>query len=264
MSGEAASRSSLELPGAQQALLEALVGTGKPVVLVLMNGRPLALGWADENVPAILEAWYPGTMGGHAVVDVLFGDYNPSGKLPVSFPRNVGQLPLHYDMKNTGRPYSPDNPEQKYLSRYLDTPNSPLYPFGYGLSYTRFELSDIELGSGEIGLDETLTASITVTNTGDRDGEEVVQLYIRDLVGSVTRPVKELKAFEKIRLKKGESRRVAFELDADDLAFYRADMSFGAEPGDFDIFIGTSSDDTSSARFRLRGAAAEERRIATR
>jgi beta-glucosidase len=263
MSGEAASRSSLDLPGAQQALLEALVETGKPVVLVLMNGRPLALGWADENVPAILEAWYPGTMGGHAVVDVLFGDYNPSGKLPVSFPRNVGQLPLHYDMKNTGRPYSPDNPEQKYLSRYLDTPNSPLYPFGYGLSYTRFELSDIELDAGEIGLDDTLTASVTVTNSGDFDGEEVVQLYIRDLVGSVTRPVKELKAFEKIRLKKGESRRVAFALDADDLAFYRADMSYGAEPGDFDIFIGTSSDDTRSARFSLRGAAAEERRIAT-
>jgi beta-glucosidase len=264
MSGEAASRSSLELPGAQQVLLEALLETGKPVVLVLMNGRPLALEWADEKVPAILEAWYPGTMGGHAVVDVLFGDYNPSGKLPVSFPRNVGQLPLHYDMKNTGRPYSPDNPEQKYLSRYLDTPNSPLYPFGYGLSYTRFELSDIQPGAGEIGLDDTLTVSVTVTNTGDRDGEEVVQLYVRDLVGSVTRPVKELKAFQKIRLKKGESRRVAFGLDADDLAFYRADMSFGAEPGDFDVFIGTSSDDTRSARFSLGGAAAEERRIATR
>jgi beta-glucosidase len=264
MSGEAASRTSLELPGAQQALLEALVDTGKPVILVLMNGRPLALEWADEHVPALLEAWYPGTMGGHAVVDVLFGDYNPSGKLPVSFPRNVGQLPLHYDMKNTGRPWSPDNPEQKYLSRYLDTPNSPLYPFGYGLSYTSFALSDVELDAGEIDLDDTLTASVTVTNTGDRAGEEVVQLYIRDLVGSVTRPVKELKDFEKIRLEQGASRRVAFELDVDDLSFYRADMTFGAEPGDFEVFIGTSSDDTKSARFSLRGAAAEERRIAAR
>lgn len=262
MSGEAASRTSLDLPGAQQALLEQLVATGKPVVLVLMNGRPLALEWADENVPAILEAWYPGTMGGHAIVDVLFGDYNPSGKLPVSFPRTVGQVPIHYDMKNTGRPYSPDNPEQKYLSRYLDTTNSPLYPFGYGLSYTSFELSDIELDAGEIGLDETLTASVTVSNTGEYDGETVVQLYVRDLVGSVTRPVKELKGFEKIRLAKGESRRVRFELDADDLAFYRADMTYGAEPGAFEVFIGTSSDDTKSTRFSLRGEAAEERRIA--
>ncbi len=262
MSGEAASRTSLDLPGAQQALLEELVRTGTPVVLVLMNGRPLALEWANENVPAILEAWYPGTMGGHAVVDVLFGNYNPSGKLPVTFPRNVGQVPLHYDMKNTGRPYTLDNPEQKYLSRYLDTPNSPLYPFGYGLSYTSFEISGIELDAEEIGPEGTLTATVTVRNTGEYDGEEVVQLYIRDLVGSVTRPVKELKGFEKIRLAKGEGRVVRFKLDAGDLAFWRADMSYGAEPGEFALFIGTSSADTQGVRFTLQDDVAEERRVA--
>ena len=264
MSGEAASRTSLSLPGAQQALLEQLVATGKPLVLVLMNGRPLALEWADEHVPAILEAWYPGTMGGHAVADVLFGDYNPSGKLPVTFPRNVGQVPIHYDMKNTGRPYSPDNPEQKYLSRYLETPNSPLYAFGHGLSYTRFEYSKITLDAAEIGVGDTLGISVTVTNAGDYDGEEVVQLYIRDLVGSVTRPVRQLKGFEKIRLAKGERRTVRFTLDADDLAFHRADMTWGAEPGEFEVFVGTSSDNVQAARFTLADFAAEKRRVAVR
>ncbi|HEX5787565.1 MAG TPA: beta-glucosidase BglX [Woeseiaceae bacterium] len=251
MSGEAASRTSLDLPGAQQALLEELVATGKPVVLVLMNGRPLALEWADEHVDAILEAWYPGTMGGHAVVDVLFGDYNPSGKLPVTFPRNVGQVPIHYDMKNTGRPYSPDNPEQKYLSRYLDTPNTPLYAFGYGLSYTDFEYADVALDTEELAPGGSLTVTVNVANTGDAAGEEVVQLYIRDLVGSVTRPVMQLKDFRKIRLAPGESRPVRFTLDAEDLAFYRADMSFGAEPGEFVVFVGGSSDDVLEARFTL-------------
>jgi len=253
MSGEAASRATLDLPGAQAALLEQLVATGKPVVLVLMNGRPLALEWADENVAAILEAWYPGTLGGPAVVDVLFGDYNPSGKLPVTFPRTVGQVPIHYDAKNTGRPLTPDKMNEKYLSRYLDTPNTPLYAFGHGLSYTRFEYSEISLDAAEIGPGDTLTASITVTNTGDVIGEEVVQLYVRDLVGSVTRPVKQLKGFEKIRLAKDESSTVRFSLNADDLAFYRADMSYGPEPGDFELFIGSSSDDVRVARFSLTG-----------
>jgi len=253
MSGEAASRATLDLPGAQAALLEQLVATGKPVVLVLMNGRPLALEWADANVAAILEAWYPGTLGGPAVVDVLFGDYNPSGKLPVTFPRTVGQVPIYYDMKNTGRPLTPDKVNEKYLSRYLDTPNTPLYAFGYGLSYARFEYSAVSLDATEIGPGDTLTASVTVTNTGDRAGEEVVQLYVRDLVGSVTRPVKQLKGFEKIRLAKGESRTVRFSLNADDLAFYRADMSYGAEPGEFELFIGSSSDDVRAARFSLKG-----------
>jgi beta-glucosidase len=253
MSGEAASRTTLDLPGAQAALLEQLVATGKPVVLVLMNGRPLALEWADANVAAILEAWYPGTMGGPAVVDVLFGDYNPSGRLPVTFPRTVGQVPIYYDMKNTGRPLTPDKVNEKYLSRYLDAPNTPLYAFGFGLSYTRFEYSDISLDATEIGPGDTLTASVTVTNSGDRAGEEVVQLYVRDLVGSVARPVKQLKGFEKIRLAKGESRTVRFSLNAEDLAFYRADMSYGAEPGEFELFIGSSSDDVRAARFSLKG-----------
>jgi beta-glucosidase len=262
MSGEAASRATLDLPGAQTALLEQLVATGKPVVLVLMNGRPLALEWANENVDAILEAWYPGTMGGPAVVDVLFGDYNPSGKLPVTFPRTVGQVPIYYDVKNTGRPYTPDKANEKYLSRYLDTPNTPLYAFGYGLSYTRFEYSNVSLDTTEIGPGETLTASVTVTNMGDSVGEEVVQLYVHDLVGSVTRPVKQLKGFEKIRLAKGESRSVRFSLNEDDLAFYRADMSYGPEPGDFDLFIGSSSDDVRVARFTLTGEMAAQRKVA--
>ncbi|HEX7062192.1 MAG TPA: beta-glucosidase BglX, partial [Woeseiaceae bacterium] len=248
MTGEAASRTSLELPGRQQALLRALAGTGKPIVLVLMNGRPLAIDWADAHVPAILEAWFPGTMAGHAIADVLFGDYNPSGKLPVTFPRNVGQVPIYYDMKSTGRPYKPG---EKYVSRYLATPNTPLYPFGYGLSYTQFEYSPIELDRNAIRPGESLTAAVTVTNTGDYAGEEVVQLYVQDLVGSVTRPVKELKGFEKIRLAKGETRRVAFSLSDADLAFWRRDMTFGAEPGEFRLYIGTSSADVQSARFTL-------------
>ena len=248
MTGEAASRTSLELPGNQERLLRALVATGKPVVLVLIAGRPLAIEWADGNVDAILEAWYPGTMGGHAVSDVLFGDYNPSGKLPVTFPRNVGQVPIYHSMKNTGRPYDPGD-DNKYVSRYLATPNDPLYPFGYGLSYTDFEYSDIELDRTELRAGEALTARVTVTNTGNYDGEEVVQLYLRDLVGSVTRPVRQLKAFRKIHLAKGESREVAFTLREADLAFWRHDMTFGPEPGDFRLYIGTSSADVSEAAF---------------
>ncbi|MGH8130069.1 MAG: beta-glucosidase BglX, partial [Steroidobacteraceae bacterium] len=212
MTGEAASRTSLALPGSQQALLEALHGTGKPIVLVLMNGRPLSITWAAEKVDAILEAWYPGTMGGHAIADVLFGDYNPSGKLPVTFPRTVGQVPIHYDMKNTGRPYTADKQGEKYLSRYLATPNSPLYPFGHGLSYTSFEYSAITLDRDAFGPGESLTASVTVTNTGEYAGEEVVQLYIRDLVGSVTRPVRQLKGFRKISLQPGVGDTVSFTL----------------------------------------------------
>ena len=255
MTGEAASRTSLALPGAQLELLEALHELGKPVVLVLMNGRPLDLEWADANLDAIVETWYAGTMGGHAIADVLFGDYNPSGKLPMTFPRNVGQVPIHYDMKNTGRPYTADKLGQKYLSRYLETPNSPLYPFGYGLSYTTFEYSGISLDRDSIGFGDTLTASVTVTNAGDYDGEEVVQLYVQDVVGSVTRPVKELKGFRKVFIGKGESRRVEFTISDEDLAFHRHDMSYGAEPGRFRLFIGTSSDDVREAAFELTGTA---------
>ena len=251
MTGEAASRTSLDLPGNQQALLEELKKTGKPIILVLMSGRPNSIEWADANVDAILEAWYPGTMGGHAIADVLYGDYNPSAKLPVTFPRNVGQVPIHYDMKNTGRPIELGAPGAKYVSRYLNTPNTPLYPFGFGLSYTSFTYSPVTLDKTQIRPGEPLTASVTVTNSGARDGEEVVQLYVRDLVGSVTRPVKELKGFEKISLKKGEKRTVRFTLTDADLAFTRQDLSWGSEPGQYRLWVGPSSATGSEASFTL-------------
>lgn len=241
MTGEAASRTSLDLPGNQKALLEQLVATGKPVILVMLSGRPNTITWADENVDAILHAWYPGTQGGHAVADVLFGDYNPSGKLPVTFPRNVGQAPIHYDMKNTGRPIELGEPGAKYVSRYLNTPNDPLYRFGHGLSYTDFAYSPATLSAATMGPGGSITASATVTNTGDRAGEEVVQLYVRDMVGSVTRPVQELKGFEKVMLQPGESRKLSFTLTPEDLAFTRADMSHGWEPGNFQLWIAPRS-----------------------
>lgn len=241
MTGEAASRTSLDLPGNQQALLEQLVATGKPVVLVLMSGRPNSIEWAQENVPAILHAWYPGTSGGHAVADVLFGDYNPSGKLPVTFPRTVGQVPIHYDMKNTGRPIELGAKDAKYVSRYLNTPNTPLYRFGHGLSYTTFGYSPVTLSAPAMGAGGAITASATITNTGTRAGEEIVQLYVRDLVGSVTRPVQELKGFQKISLAPGESRTVTFTVRPEDLAFTRADMSHGWEPGQYRLWIAPSS-----------------------
>ena len=247
MTGEAASRTSLDLPGNQQALLEQLVATGKPVVLVMMSGRPNSITWANEHVPAILHAWYPGTQGGHAVADVLFGDYNPSGKLPVTFPLNVGQAPIHYDMKNTGRPIELGEPGAKYVSRYLNTPNDPLYRFGYGLSYTSFGYSPATLSATSMGPGGSITASATITNTGERAGEEVVQLYVRDLVGSVTRPVQELKGFEKIMLQPGESQTVSFTIHPQDLAFTRADMSHGWEPGEFQLWIAPSSGASASA-----------------
>ncbi len=251
MTGEAASRTSLDLPGNQQALLEELKKTGKPIILVLMSGRPNSISWADANADAILEAWYPGTMGGHAIADILYGDYNPSAKLPVTFPRNVGQVPIHYDMKNTGRPIELGAPGAKYVSRYLDTPNTPLYPFGYGLSYTSFTYSPVTLDKAKVRPGEKLTASVTVTNSGARAGEEVVQLYVRDLVGSVTRPVKELKGFEKISLRKGETRTIRFTLTDADLAFTRQDMSWGSEPGQFKLWVGPSSAEGSEAAFEL-------------
>jgi beta-glucosidase len=251
MTGEAASRSSLDLPGNQQALLMELKKLGKPIVLVLLSGRPNSVQWAADNVDAIVEAWYPGTMGGHAVADVLFGDYNPSAKLPVTFPRNVGQVPIFYSMKNTGRPYDPKGPEQKYRSRYLDVANTPLWPFGHGLSYTSFTYSPVTLDTATIRPGQPLTASVTLTNSGKRAGTEIVQLYTRDLVGSVTRPVKELKGFQKVTLKPGEARRVTFRISDRDLAFHRADMSYGAESGDFQLWIGGSSAVEPSVRFTL-------------
>ncbi len=247
MSGEAASRSTIDLPGVQQDLIREVLKSGKPVVLVLMNGRPLDLTWEDENVPAILETWFAGTQAGLAIADVLFGNYNPSGKLPVTFPRSIGQVPIHYDMKNTGRPKS----ENKYTSKYLDIPNSPLYPFGYGLSYTTFEYSDIQLNASEITKSDSLEASINVTNTGDLKGKEIVQLYIRDLHASVTRPVKELKAFKQINLDPGETKEVNFTLAREDFEFYGLDMNQIVEPGKFKVFIGTNSEEVKEASFNV-------------
>ncbi|MBX2926418.1 MAG: beta-glucosidase BglX [Saprospiraceae bacterium] len=248
MSGEAASRTDISLPGVQEDLVKALIATGKPVVVVLMNGRPLTIPWIADNAPAILETWFAGTQGGHAISDVLFGDYNPSGKLPVTFPRNVGQIPLFYNPKNTGRPM---NPNDKYTSKYLDAPNTPQWPFGFGLSYTTFEYSDLKTDKKEFDRNETVTISVKVANTGQYDGEETAQLYVRDLVGSVTRPVRELKGFQKVFLKKGESKVIQFKLRADDLRFYNADLQFRAEPGDFDLWVGSHSDATLGTRIVL-------------
>ncbi len=242
MSGEAKSRATLDLPGAQQALLEAVHETGTPVVLVLMNGRPLALPWAAENVPAIVEAWFPGTMAGPAVADVLFGEVNPSGKLPVTFPRAVGMVPYHYNHKNTGRPGVGD---------YIDVENTPLFPFGHGLSYTTFEYSDLSFSDTTMTPSGEIEVSTTLTNTGERAGTETVQLYLRDMVGSATRPVLELKGFERVTLQPGASETVTFTLDPDALRFLSAEMERVVEPGAFEVKIGTSSAEGLMGRFRV-------------
>ena len=252
MSGESSSRTNLEMPDVQRALLQELLKTGKPVVLVLFTGRPLVLTWEEEHVSAILNVWFGGSEAAYAISDVLFGDVNPSGKLTATFPQNVGQIPLFYNHKNTGRPLQEGRWFEKFRSNYLDVSNEPLYPFGYGLSYTTFAYSDIHLSSTEMSADGELTATVTVTNTGSRDGAEVVQLYIRDLVGSVTRPVKELKGFEKIFLKAGESRKVSFSITPELLKFYNYDLQFVCEPGDFDVMIGGNSRDVKKARFLLK------------
>lgn len=243
MSGEAASRTNIKLPGRQTDLIKAIrkAVPNKQIVLVLMNGRPLDLSEEDTLADAILETWFPGTSGGYGVADVLFGTYNPSAKLPVTFPRTLGQVPIYYNMKNTGRPIPDHDPKEDYKSNYLDAPNTPLYPFGHGLSYTTFEYSDVELSSETIGFSDTLTASAAITNTGGYDGYEIVQLYVHDKVGSITRPVKELKGFQKIFLKKGESKTVSFELSAEDLEFYNLE-EFTVEPGVFEIAIKGTSD----------------------
>lgn len=252
MSGESSSRTNLNLPDVQHTLLEALLKTGKPVVLVLFTGRPLVLNWEQEHVPAILNVWFGGSEAGPAIGDVLFGAVNPGGKLTMTFPKSVGQIPLYYAHKNTGRPLKEGKWFEKFRSNYLDVDNDALYPFGYGLSYTTFRFSDITLNRSSIGMDNELVASVTVTNTGDRAGSEVVQLYIRDLVGSVTRPVKELKGFEKIYLQPNESRTVRFTIAPEMLKFYNADLKFEAEPGDFDVMIGPDSRNVKTARFTLR------------
>ncbi len=249
MTGEAASRSDIGLLKNQIELLKALKRTGKPIVLVLMNGRPLTLSWEDENTDAILETWFGGTMAGPAIADVLFGDANPSGKITMTFPRSVGQIPIYYNHKNTGRPF---NADQKYTSKYLDISNTPLYPFGYGLSYTTFSYSDISLSKNSLKSNSKITASVNITNTGKRIGKETVQLYIRDMVGSITRPVKELKGFQQVTLQPGESKKVSFTISVDELRFYNSDLKYAYEPGDFKLFIGTNSEDVKEAGFKVQ------------
>jgi beta-glucosidase len=246
MTGEAASRSEIGLPDCQEDLLRALERTGKPIVLVLMNGRPLTLTWEDSHCGAILETWFGGTETGHAVADVLFGDYNPSGRLTATFPRNVGQIPIYYNHKNTGRPFNGD-PHSKYLSRYLDVPNSPLFPFGFGLSYTTFSYGNVRLSQPSLGMKDTLTATVRVVNTGTRAGEETVQLYVSQPVATVTRSVEDLRGFEKIGLQPGEAREVSFNIAPEDLKFYNGDLVYDWEPGDFVIRIGANSSRLNSA-----------------
>ena len=252
MSGEASSRTSIEIPETQKDLVKALLKIGKPVVLVLFTGRPLALKWESENVPAILNVWFGGSEAGDAISDVLFGDVNPSGKLTTTFPQNVGQVPLYYAHKNTGRPLAEGKWFQKFQSNYLDVSNDPVYPFGFGLSYTTFMYDEVTLDKKVITSQETVTVTCKLTNTGSRAGAEVVQFYIRDLVGSVTRPVKELKNFQKILLQPGESKMVSFTLTNQDLSFYRKDLSWGTEPGRYYVFVGGNSQNLKQAEFELK------------
>lgn len=248
MSGESSSRSNIEIPQAQKELLKALLKTGKPVVLVLFTGRPLALTWEQQNVPAILNVWFGGSEAGYAIADVLFGDVNPSGKLTMTFPQNIGQVPLFYNHKNTGRPLAEGKWFEKFRSNYLDVSNDPLYPFGYGLSYTNFSYSDLKISNASPKGNQTITASVTLTNTGAVAGKEVVQLYIRDVVGSVTRPVKELKGFRKIELKAGESKTVSFNITTNDLKFYNYELKHDWEAGEYQIMIGGNSRDVKMAK----------------
>jgi len=252
MSGESSSRSDISIPEVQRDLLQALVKTGKPVVVVLFNGRPLTITEESEWASAILDVWFSGSESGHAIADVLFGDVNPSGKITATFPRNVGQIPIYYNHKNTGRPLgNTEGKFEKFRSNYMDVPNEPLYPFGYGLSYTTFDYGNLKLSANQLNPEGTIEVSVDVTNSGDYDGKEVVQLYIRDLVGSVTRPVKELKGFQKVEIKKGETKTVTFTLTVEDLKFYNYNLDFVAEPGDFEVFVGTNSDAPLKAQFKL-------------
>ena len=248
MSGEASSRSSIEIPEVQRNLLKALMKTGKPIVLVLFTGRPLAIKWENDNVPAILNVWFGGSEAGYAIADVLFGDVNPSGKLSTTWPQNVGQVPLYYNHKMTGRPLPEGKWFQKFRGNYLDVSNDPVYPFGYGLSYTSFSYGDLKLSNSSLKGNQALTASITLTNNGQYAGKEVVQLYIRDIVGSVTRPVKELKGFQKIDLKAGESKTVSFSITPEALKFYNYDLKYDWEPGEFEIMIGGNSRDVKKGK----------------
>lgn len=239
MSGEAACRAFLDLPGVQEELIKAVYETGVPIVEVLMNGRPLSIPWSAEHIPAIVEAWFPGIQAGYAIADVLFGSYNPGGKLPATFPRSVGQVPIYYNHKNTGRPPSPD----RWTSKYLDIPYTPLFPFGHGLSYTKFEYNDLEISPGEVGPRDMVKIKLKVKNAGSREGDEVVQLYVNDAVASVTRPVKELKGFKRITLKPGEEGTLEFVLTLEMLSFLNREMRRVVEPGLFKVMVGSSSED---------------------
>ncbi|BBE18461.1 periplasmic beta-glucosidase [Aquipluma nitroreducens] len=252
MSGEASSRSDISLPENQKELLEALLATGKPVVMVLFTGRPLTINWEKANIPAILNVWFAGSEAGNAIADVLLGKVNPSGKLSSTFPQNVGQIPLYYNHKNTGRPLDEGKWFSKFRSNYLDVSNDPLFPFGFGLSYTTFDYKNLKLSDSNLTATGKLKVSVDLNNSGNYDGAEVVQLYIRDMVGSVTRPVKELKGFQKVFLKKGETRTVEFTLTEKDLRFYNSDLKFVSEPGDFKVFVGTNSANTLEAGFVLK------------
>lgn len=251
MSGESSSRTDITLPESQKKFVRALAKTDKPLILVMMSGRPLAIVEENELADAILQIWHPGVEAGNAIADVLFGDYNPSGKLSTTFPKNVGQIPIYYSMRNTGRPQGSDT-FQKFKSNYLDVENSPLFPFGYGLSYTNFEYSDFQLSSNEMDFEGDITATVVIKNSGNYDGEEVVQLYLQDLVAGITRPLKELKGFEKIFLKKGESKQVSFKISEKELRFYGSDLIFNSEPGDFDVFVGGNSNVVLSQTFNYR------------
>lgn len=251
MSGEAKSRSSIQLPGVQEELIKAVVATGKPVAVLISAGRPLVFNWTADHAPAIVYTWWLGTEAGNAIADVLFGDYNPSGKLPMSFPVTEGQIPIYYNHYNTGRPAQNDS-DKFYRSAYTDLSIYPKYPFGYGLSYADFEYSDIRLSAKSFKPGQTITAAVTVTNKGNTGGTETVQLYIRDLTGSVVRPVKELKGFQQVYIKGGETKEVSFTISANDLRFYNDQLKYIYEPGDFKVFIGTSSRDVKEAGFELR------------
>ena len=250
MSGEAKSRSQLQLPGVQEQLVKDMVATGKPVIVLISAGRPLVFNWIADNVPALVYTWWLGTQAGNAIADVLFGDHNPSGKLPITFPRNEGQLPIYYNYLSTGRPFKSDT-DNTYVTAYIDLPNSPRYVFGYGLSYTSFQYSSVQLSTNTLLKGQSIQARVTVTNTGKYAGDEVVQLYLQDVVGSIVRPVRELKAFEKVRLNPGESREVIFTLDPAALSFFNDKLELIAEPGLFHIYIGGNSQATQKASFTL-------------
>jgi len=250
-SGEAKSRSNIRLPGMQEDLVKAIYATGKPIVVLINAGRPLIFNWTADHIPAILYTWWLGTEAGDAISDVLFGDYNPSAKLPISFPRTEGQIPIYYNYFKTGRPATSDS-DRFYRSAYIDLSIYPRFPFGYGLSYTSFDYGDITLSNTTMKANQSIRATVTLKNTGNYDGEETVQFYVQDIVGSVVRPVKELKGFQKVFLTKGESKQVSFTIDVNKLKFYSSALEYIYEPGDFKVYIGSNSQDVKEASFKLQ------------